>query len=279
MSSSRLSIKSLPSAAPGTPAAKPAYAVLCTPSQSFHLRQVQTSNSLYLTQPALEAHGNPTPAPTTRAMALCSTTLELHPAVDSAVPYLADALPLYHVEGLEVDAQANHASKAALFAHIPLSNGQCEHAWAELMAFELAGSSYRPSATSLAQSWQSIHAAALAQGIALDRQFLTADLAKLVEEEGYPAPLTTAILAHLSDNAHDAHHQWSCLDPAKATAFVGKTLLQANRGKADLLTADFLDAWKDSLPEAWRAGADLQAIQGVYDLPSSTTPDLDIDLG
>jgi hypothetical protein len=187
------------------------------------------------------------------------------------VPYLEDALPVYQVVGGDIDAEENRRTKGSLVSDVPLSDGQCEQAWKELMAFELNGSSYRPSADSLAKVWQSINSAARAEGIKLDSQFLTNDLARLVDEEGHPAALAVAMLTHLASAGEDSNEQWSGLDRTRTVAFVGKNILEARRGKPDLLTADFLETWRDCLPESWRADAELQAIDGAYTLPSSST--------
>jgi sister chromatid cohesion protein DCC1 len=267
----RLSIKSQPPPASTIPNAKPAYAVLCTPNKAFQLRQVQTSNSLFVTRPTLEAHGNAEPVPTTCAVALCTATLELHPAVESAVPYLENALPVYQVVGGEIDAEENRRTKASIFSNVPLSDAQCEQAWKELVAFEFKGSSYRPSADALVKVWQSINSAALAEGIQLDSQFLANHVAKLVEEEGHPASLAVAILRLLAAAGEDNEAQWSSLERTRTVAFMGKTILEARRGKPDLLTAEFLDTWRDCLPEPWRADAELKAINGAFTLPSSST--------
>ncbi|KAF9739822.1 hypothetical protein PMIN06_004897 [Paraphaeosphaeria minitans] len=267
----QLSIKSLPPPASDTPGAQPAYAVLCTPSKTFQIRQVQTSNSVFVTQPTLHAHGNHIPSPTTCAIAACTATLELHPVDLSAVAYLQDALPVYDIIAGEVDATHNAKSKAAVFSDIPLSNRQCEQAWTELVAFESSACSYRPSVDTLRQVWSSINAAALAEGMKLDSQFLGYDLAELVREEGYPASLAQAIFAHLAAAGQDTSGQWSCLDRKKVVSFVGRTLLQAKQGSAAYPVADFVDEWKDSLPEAWRGDADLKAIDGAYDSPTTTT--------
>jgi sister chromatid cohesion protein DCC1 len=267
----RLSIKSLPPSASNTPNAKPAYAVLCTPNKSYQLRQVQTSNTLYVTQSTIEAHENNTPAPSTRAIASCPATLELHAADGDAVTCLEGVLPIYDMIDGEVDAEENRKTKASIFSDIPLSDGECEKAWDDLVAFELAGSAYRPSAKTLAQVWASISAAALAEGVKLDAQFLSEDMAKLVAEEGYPISLAASLIHHLSSADQDRKGGWSCLDPKKTVSFVGKTLLDAKQGSTAYLTADFLDSWRDSLPETWRHDAELKAIEGVYELPSSTT--------
>jgi sister chromatid cohesion protein DCC1 len=266
-----LSIKSQPPSSMSGPTSQPAYAVLCTPNASFQLRQVQTSNNLFVTRPTLEAHGNEIPVPTTCAIASCSATLELHPSDGSAMAYFQDVLPLYDLVDGEVDAAGNGKCKDTIFPDIPLSEGQCEHGWRELMAFEFAGSSWRPSASTLSQVWKSINAAALAEGVKLDSQFLTDDVANAVAEEGFPASLAVAILQRLSTDDQERDGPWSCLDRNKTVAFVGKSLLGARRRGSDYLTADFLDAWKDCLPEMWRKDAELKAIAGVYNLPTSTT--------
>lgn len=245
--------------------------MLCTPTKSFQIRQVQTSNSLFVTQPAFDAHGNDIPTPTTCAIASCTATLELHPADASAVTYLADALPVYDIVGGEVDTTENGRRKRDIFAHVPLSEAQCEEAWAETIAFEHSGSSYRPSVGALRQVWSSINAAALAESVKLDSQFLGYDLAELVAEESFPTGLTHAVFRHLASSEQDTNGQWSCLDRRKTVAFVGRTLLQARRASSEYLVADFVEDWKDSLPEAWRSDAGLDVIEGTYDLPSSST--------
>lgn len=267
----RLSIKSLaPSAASGVSHAQPAYAVLCTPSKTFHLRQVQTSNSLFVTQPMLETHGNEMPIPATCAVASCTATLELHPSTAPSDALLKDALPVYDLVAGDVDATSNGRSKLDIFDDLPMSDGECQAAWNELMAFELDHSSYQPSPNALSQVWRSINAAALAEGVKLETQFLTVDITDAVAEEGHPPDLVKTMLAYLSAEDTKEDGAWSSLDRKRTVNFVGRILLQAKRG-ADFLIADFTDTWEDRLPEAWRKDAQLSAIDGVYECPSNTT--------
>ncbi|KZM23967.1 uncharacterized protein EKO05_0009267 [Ascochyta rabiei] len=263
----RLSIKSS-AAAPGTPA----YAVLCTPNKTFHLRQVQTSNSLFVTQPqSLDSHGNHIPLLATCAIASCPATLELHPSDASAVALLHDVLPVYDVVAGHVDATGNGKSRATIFENLPLSDAQCHAGWDELMAFELDQDTYRPSVNALSHVWRSINAASLAEGLKLDSQFLTEEVAAAVSEDGHPLSFVKAVLRHLSNDEQDADGPWSCLDRARTVAFVGKTLLHAKQGSIDFLITEFTDNWEDSLPEAWRKDAKLSAIEGSYEFPSDTT--------
>lgn len=271
MSAHSLCLKSEPPSAATGPNAKPAYAVLCTPNKTYQVRQVQTSNSLFVTQTALEAHGNEIPVPTTRAIASCTATVELLPAQGSPIASLEKALPLYDIVDGEVEAATNRLSKTAMLSDLPFSDGECEEAWTTLMAFEFGGSVYRPTANTLSQVWRSINATAVAEGVKLDQQFLTDDIARAVAEEGHPASLVVAIVKHLAEEGQDPNERWSSLDQAKTVQFVGKTLLEAKRDGPNYLTAEFLEMWKDSLPESWRDQAELKTIDGAFDLPSSTT--------
>ncbi|KAL6710087.1 hypothetical protein ACN47E_009878 [Coniothyrium glycines] len=259
-----------PSAASGGPSAKPAYAVLCTPNKTFQLRQVQTSNSLFVTQPALETHGNAIPIPATCAIASCTATLELHPSTASAVASLREALPVYDIIAGDVDATSNGRSKASMLDDVPMSAGECQAAWIEAIAFEHEGSSYQPSPNALVQVWRSINAAALAEGIKLDSQFLTADLTRAAAEDGHPEALIEAILVYLAQATSDHTGPWSSLHRAKTVQFAGAQLLKAKRGD-DFLIADFTDTWEDRLPEAWRKDARLDVIEAQYEFPSNTT--------
>ena len=246
--------------------------MLCTPNKTFHLRQVQTSNSLFVTQPQyLDSHGNDIAVPATCAIAMCPATLELHPSDASAFALLHEVLPVYDIVGGDVDATGNGKSRAAVFEDLPLSDAQCLAGWNELMAFELDEDTYRPSVNALSQVWRSVNAAALAEGIKLDSQFLTEDIATAVSEDGHPSSFVKAVLRHLSNDEQDADGPWSCLDRARTVAFVGKTLLEAKQEGSGFLIADFTDIWEDRLPEAWRKDAKLSAIEGSYEFPSDTT--------
>jgi sister chromatid cohesion protein DCC1 len=244
--------------------------VFCTQSKAFQLRQVQTSNSLFITQAALEAHGNEIPVAVTRAIAACTATLELHPSDASAATLLKEALPVYDIVGGDVDAAGNSKTKDDIIEHVPLSDGQCHAGWNELMAFEHEGSCYQPSANALLQVWTSINAAALAEGVKLDNHFMTGDVSRAVAEEGHPLALIEALLYNASKEDQDRTGPWCCLERSRTVAFVGKILLEAKQDN-DYLIAEFTDSWEDRLPEAWRKDAQLSAIEGAYDFPTETT--------
>jgi sister chromatid cohesion protein DCC1 len=177
---------------------------------------------------------------------------------------------MYDIVAGDVDATGNGRSKTSIFHDVPLSDGECQTGWNELMAFEVDDGSYQPSPNALSQVWRSINTAALAEGVTLDKQFMTGDISRAAAEDGHPSGLIEAVLAHLSTDDTDNSGPWSCLDRAKTVVFTGRTLLEAKRG-ADFLITDFTDTWEDLLPETWRKDAQLSAIKGFYEIPSDTT--------
>ena len=60
-------------------------AVLCTDDHTYQLRQVQSSNSIYILQPSESSHGNDRiPSQSLLAIAQCTSTLELIPSDTAA---------------------------------------------------------------------------------------------------------------------------------------------------------------------------------------------------
>ena len=84
-------------------------AVLCTDDHTFQLRQVQSSNSMFILQPSKSGYqDNELAPPSLSAIAQCTSTLELIPsdtAVSRAMIYrlLQKNLPIY--KGIDTDTE------------------------------------------------------------------------------------------------------------------------------------------------------------------------------
>lgn len=88
-------------------------AVLCTDDHTYQLRQVQSSNSVFIVQPLESRHGdNEIPFPSLAAIAQCTTTLELIPS-DTAASFamlsrlLKQNLPPYNGTDTDVGLGTN----------------------------------------------------------------------------------------------------------------------------------------------------------------------------
>lgn len=170
------------------------------------MRQVQSSNSVYLIQPPETHRQNeelPLAETTVRAIAQCASTLELIP-VSTAGVSLRQILPIYsspladrstEIEMTVESSAKEKTSKQNAFDNTPLSPCQFNEAWVEVCAFELDSQAWIPSASSLKGVWNSIISAATAKSINLAERFLVLDLADMVHEDGFPHPLLDAVIA------------------------------------------------------------------------------------
>ncbi|KAL0259797.1 hypothetical protein SLS55_005537 [Diplodia seriata] len=279
-----LSIKSRPASATSSASdqQKQASAVLCTSNKTYHLRQVHTSNSVHLTQPAnLSARPDALSTLGISAIAKCGSVLEAHPVTESPVSAVREAITrIWHAENWDGHGFAQFSgevvpkSKEELFADIPFSDVECEQAWVELCAFESGGSPALPTLPTLWTYWKTIFTTAVAEGIDLGAQFQIAHFAKTLEDEESLLPgLVGAIFHHLLPDDQMTGDDWATVDRAKCVPWVGRNLLAAldSHYRTARPTADFLDLWRDTLPEAWREDAQLEAIKGDYTLPSDHT--------
>ncbi|KAL4878900.1 sister chromatid cohesion protein Dcc1 [Aspergillus karnatakaensis] len=170
-----LQLKSPSPGAPKTTATAPAadYVNLCTPTATYSIRQVQSSNSLHILKPSsgvavrkddlaivgedgdgdvdmgMEQLPNLNVEGTVTSIAKCGSTLELHKPAEgfSAEPFLAALLDVFEkgVEDSDHDAADGlSATEAAtikretlerVFADIPVSRAECERGWVEICAF------------------------------------------------------------------------------------------------------------------------------------------------
>lgn len=184
------------------------HAVVCTDTQTFNVRQVQSSNSVFI----LHASGNDllpddssTPDANIVAIAQCVSTLELVPPSITSLAALRQTLPIYNLADHEnhngLAAHSNETEKFGrhkAFQNTPTSQREFDDAWLEVCAFELDRQAWIPSADSLKGIWASITNAAAAKDIDLTKRFRAIDLADIVEEDGFPNALFKAVIRRVS---------------------------------------------------------------------------------
>lgn len=209
---------------------------LCTPTETFSLRQVNSSNSVFLLKPRGEADtataalaAAPADSTTLTAIAQCKSTLEAQAMAssDSALAPLLAALAVYDESDIRIDDRTEEDDhplspseivheRSKVFADIPFSLAECERAWKHICAFvhknkeSGAIGCHRPSARAKLMAWEKIVEGATLHGIDLGKQFLVEDLWSAVIEEAehtvideYPFPrsLFDAIVRRLVDNS------------------------------------------------------------------------------
>ncbi|BDD55184.1 hypothetical protein MPDQ_007678 [Monascus purpureus] len=312
------------------------YINLCTPTQTYRVRQVQSSNSIHVLRPSQGLHGNPTSdgadnneneeelglAESVTSIAKCSSTLELHMPREefSAIPFLLKVLKVYnrlssdgdvpvHAD-MDVDVgmgmgdsetlpsgkngRGGRSIKDRIFADIPVSQAQCEKAWNHLCAFiydnasrgHQEGPCWRPAPLVKLDVWKRMVEGAVLQDINLEKQFLVDDLWKaLLDDDGiaepekgpFPRDLFDAVIRRVCESdqqGFDSGRKWASIDRATCVQWVGETYLEAMAPMEDsaIGRSEFLNAWKDHLPESWRDGVALTELpDGSYRCPDPTT--------
>ncbi|KAK4895411.1 hypothetical protein LTR27_006475 [Elasticomyces elasticus] len=229
-------------------------AYICTSDKTYKIRQVNSSNSVYICQPANNDGGDGLPQAGLQAVAQGSWTLELNEAqTNFAVQHLKAVLPKYSSTGSYQSKKL--ASKQQIFDNIPSSQAQCEQAWKDLACFELNDPQgcFLPSASIKVQVWRSMLDQAVASGVDLTGELSPKKLDVIIDpNEEWPIEIGHAVLDSILNSE-------GRIDEFKCVASVGVDLLAARLGVVQP-TAEFLAIWRNALPEKWRAQAKVEML-------------------
>ncbi|MCJ1394425.1 hypothetical protein MMC18_007303 [Xylographa bjoerkii] len=255
---------------PITTSAPAPIAVICTRDQTFEVRQVQSSNILYIIEPSSTSPGSEILSPSlsgVTAIGQCKALLELVPIQTQPIQFLRNAIPIYDENRLLPNTYRQSPeikSKHALLKDAPFSNGEFDTAWTELCAFEIEHEAWRPSALQQNQIWKSFMAATTMGGIDVKSTFQYVGMILAVEEDGWDEAMPRAILRRLSSDHENTMEGWVLIDRGKCVSWVGQVLLEAlcHGGKA--APSNFLQIWQDQLPEGWREDAKLELLHASF---------------
>lgn len=210
-------------------------AVLCTDDHTYQLRQVQSSNSVFMLQPSESRRDDDeVPSPSLLAIAQCTATLELIPSDNVASSAMASrllkkSLPSYR--GIDTDVGlgtdttfsskkralldiwdglwrltwylGEYKDKNAILQDAPVSTKEFDKTWKQQCAFEVLGCARLPTPSALAMIWKSILSAATVSGVNLEKGFDLKSLAEMVGSDGFPLAFFMAVMIRLvSDTEH-----------------------------------------------------------------------------
>ena len=243
---------------------------MCTDAKTFSLRQVNTSNSLYVANTThLEDDKDDPPVSGLQATAKSDFTLELSPMaadVAHAKSCIKALLPVCSSTGHWQSKTLR--SKDELFADVPYSYLECQTAFEALACFELdePKGCFVPSGQVKLEGWKRIteEAAELRvdlTGVVSDTQANNITL----QATDLPKKLVQAVRDAMVDESKK--EQGRFLDEQSCAAFLGIAQLETStQGHSSTSLTAFLAAWKDLLPEKWRDAAKLEVLQGQYSL-------------
>lgn len=212
------------------PASSSAYnAVLCTSSQTYTLRQVSTSNNIFLTSP--DASG-------TRITATSTITshLELLPNTSSAPLLLQPHLKPYlgweestddddEFTAIDDDLE-DPVTRLSLCSELPISDGEFADAWRAAGAFQWKKNVYQPTPAVLVKALQTIFTATTAErvGIESDEGVEMEAVLKAVDDDDIPSGLIEGVVGVVCDGLETG--RWK-LNVERCCKIAGKAVLQA----------------------------------------------------
>jgi sister chromatid cohesion protein DCC1 len=239
-------------------------AFLTTNHKTYLIRQVHTSNTLYLTAPSHDAPG-------TTAISQCRSALECLPAPARHAESTLRSLLIPFAEPQDMDIRpSNPHSKTYVFAHTPMSHDECQSVWTDLVAFEHSGQSFRPTVAALVKVWKWLLEIAYASAVNLAEPVYADVIDNMLDgEDEWPSTLVDAIFMKLSAD----HPHLLQLDQQTTVKWVGSNTLESHRQNSKqsfMETSLFLDAWKDALPETWRPDVSLDMLKASQSGRKST---------
>ena len=229
-------------------------AVLCTNDQTFELRQVQSSNVLYILRTSgIETEGKSSLS----AAAECQGLLELVPGKEDVVQHLRTLIPVRDAKtASKIEGMAPKCRR--LLIDMPFSEQEVASGREELCVCEEQGFCWIPTAKTLKDTWLSIMTATVLNGSSVDKDVDVDRVRQLVVEDGCNTAVFDAILRRNSRWTKSPNRLAFTAD--RSIAWLGTVLLEANED-SPVKTEQFIAQWKDQLPEAWRAKANLNLLQ------------------
>ena len=232
-------------------------AVLCTQDKTFEIRQVQSSNILYILCPS--QHGAEHKVELS-AIAQCNGLLELIPRRSDVSQYLRSKLPVYDTSYTSEKPTAD-ASFKDIFEDSPFSITEIRDGLKELCAFEHNGVHCVPNAKLMQEIWSSFMNSMTLEGISINKDFDMSDARRLISEDGHNVKIFDAMMKHVS-NSDDPYGRAS-INSSKCVPWLGSVLIETN-GERSIAKGTFVSDWRNHLPEAWRPEADLELLRVLH---------------
>ena len=232
-------------------------AVLCSYDKTWALRQVQSSNSVFVASSARLDHDSNLKVPSLCITSSCSGTIEAIELKDTGKivqtpqSFLSQILPIY--DTAKSSRLQKHVSKFDLFTRITYSEVELQKAWKDLAAFELDNSAYLPSRSDCLNLWTSIRSSADALSIDLTGTFSADDLWNESSlENDFSFALYTSFLLKLSaDRSPTSINGMITLDKRVTVDYIGELVILSEDASKENPSGSTLQALKSILPIAW----------------------------
>ena len=260
-------------------------AVLCSSSETWHLRQVQSSNTLFLLRSSSSTDNGQLPLSNLSIFASCTGTVETMKMplssqhMNSAKEWLVKLVPPYNDSSSP--RSSSPISRSQLLDRVPFSQGEIEEALHEFVGFEYhtehAASMFLPSSDSCLDTWKQMIQAAEELALDLTRPFVPQDVWRETHPEDVPWGLFAAVLERVGDQSYMPDRDEIQLNETAAVNWTGILLLTKHAGSLAINDDTLLREWRTLLPDQWHINptsqdlAQLRNPAGRIDGQSSTS--------
>ena len=249
------------------------YVHVCTPTQSYQVRQVSTSNSVYVTKQVVSPPKNKdvdedmfddvSTSPWSLAtMSKVNSVLVLQPVAYDVEVQLKTTLPTWSWHGNESQRDTGQIATTVsplqeISDQIPAPKYQIEEAWRRLFVIEVHGRAYIPDRKLLLEAWTSI-LRTFSLRSTLSHKSLRAD--DFLGETGdgevlastkraiYQSPTIRPSIDPGDAAAKMEHHKDMSIDWIATIRWVGELILRNSTGSINL--DEFLSVWANLVPES-----------------------------
>ncbi|KAK6332319.1 hypothetical protein TWF696_003037 [Orbilia brochopaga] len=282
------------SVGPASSSRIPPSAVLTTASETFTIRSVHSSNSIYILKPVLiptvpdpdEPHnddddaGSDTemvladlpPKPGMLVTSICGSHLELIPSKPDTELILQSLLAEYTSPETPLKRPSDPPSKMSILRDTPVSDAEFAQGWIDVTAFDLDGWAVRLAPASALSIFRSVTTIMYAAS-GVDDTWRTdgvdiSDIMHAVDEDGeledWPKDAIRAVLRGAWDVKKGTDGSLAyAFNAAHAAKWVGKHILLANPDKS-FHESQFLSTWKEAVPPDCTDHVVLKDLEGLY---------------
>ncbi|KAF3931511.1 hypothetical protein ABW19_dt0205918 [Dactylella cylindrospora] len=266
------------------------FAVLTTDTETFTIRNVHSSNSIFILKPALipavpDSDVNddgdtdmadslePSSKPGVVVSSTCAAYLELLPQKPNTELILKTLLVEYTSPSAPPTRLSEAPSKQQIILDTPASDAEFKIGWLDILGFEMNGWALRLSSGSALDIFRSISTIMYATNGGGNGEWRTegvamGDIIEVVDQDGeledWPKDAIQAVVRSSWEQkrTEDGSISW-IFNLSHAAKWIGKHILVSNPSKS-FTEKDFLELWKNTVPADCTDYVDLKQLEGLY---------------
>ncbi|KAK6363409.1 hypothetical protein TWF730_000840 [Orbilia blumenaviensis] len=270
----------------GTSTGPAPFAVLTTATETYNIRSVHSSNSIFILKPVpipiipdqdevdsdTEMADDPiiTSKPGVIVTSTCASHLELLPSKPNTELLLQSMLTEYKSSGTSPTRPSDALSKSQLLLNTPVSDGEFHKGWRDVTGFEIEGWAVRLSPSAALEILDALVLLIVSSGSTreIEKDGMGIDFfMDLVEKDGgieFPPEAIRAVVIGAFEGKKIEDGSMVYRYATSYTAgWVGKQILLSNPNKS-YTEREFMETWRKRAPDECEKFVDLTLLDGLH---------------